>query len=98
MDATFYNIVNNETLSSKTTDAGLAPRSGEKLWKVPVATVEDLDAAVHAAQAAFPSWSALPVEARQDKLWQLQKILVDNKQLLCEIIGHETGKSVRLPD
>jgi acyl-CoA reductase-like NAD-dependent aldehyde dehydrogenase len=94
-DTTFHNIVNNEKHSSKLTDAGFAPRSGEKLWSVPVASSEDLDVAVQAAQKAFASWSKVPFETRQDKLRQLQKILVDNKQLLACIIGQETGKSVR---
>ncbi|KAH6884844.1 aldehyde dehydrogenase-like protein [Thelonectria olida] len=92
-DTTFHNIVNNEIHPSKTTDAGLAPRSGEKLWAVPIASSEDLDVAVQSAQKAFVTWSKVPFEARQDKLRQLQKILVDNKQLLSDIIGQETGKS-----
>ena len=40
------------------------PARGEEIGRVPVSTGDDVDAAVRAAQEAFPGWRSTPVPER----------------------------------
>lgn len=61
---TFYNVINNELKSTPTTRTATNPSTLAPLPAVPVSTKADVDAAVAAAKAAFPSWNKTPVEQR----------------------------------
>ncbi|KAH7625316.1 aldehyde dehydrogenase domain-containing protein [Sordaria sp. MPI-SDFR-AT-0083] len=61
---TFYNVINNELKSTPTTRTATNPSTLAPLPAVPVSTQADVDAAVSAAKAAFPAWSATPIEER----------------------------------
>ena len=50
------------------------PATGEVLAKVPLSPAEDVDAAVRAAQAAFPAWSATPPVQRARYLFKLKAL------------------------
>ena len=58
--------VNNEWRESKTTKYMPVTNSstGEVIAEAPCCTVEEVDSAVAAAKAAFPGWSATPVQHR----------------------------------
>ncbi|KAK3338694.1 aldehyde dehydrogenase domain-containing protein [Neurospora tetraspora] len=61
---TFYNVINNELKSTPTTRTAINPSTLAPLPPVPVSTKSDVDAAVSAAKAAFPSWRDTPVDER----------------------------------
>ena len=58
---------------------------------VPEGTAEDVDRAVAAARAAFPAWSALPVEERTALLTKVAEALGARMDPLADLITHEVG-------
>src|SRR5690242_13782964 len=98
MQPQFYNIVNDELRGSKETHRVTDPRTEEELWECPVATAEDFEDAVAAAQRAFTSWSQTTVAERQTLLVKLADVLRANADELASILMKETGKSKILAD
>lgn len=90
---TFSNIVNGKPRSdAKDYHQGINPADGEKLWRVPVATQQDVDDAVEAAQKAFESWSQEKIEKRKDLLQQYQELYLSYKDEFTTLLCKETGK------
>ncbi len=58
---------------------------------VPEGTTADIDAAVAAARAAFPAWSATPVEERTALLTRVSEALGARLENLGDLITHEVG-------
>ncbi len=58
---------------------------------VPDGSVDDVDRAVAAARAAFPSWSATPVADRTAVLTAVGEALAERTDLLADLITHEVG-------
>ncbi|NBD25286.1 CoA-acylating methylmalonate-semialdehyde dehydrogenase [Paenibacillus glycinis] len=69
------------------------PATGETLVKVPLSTRGDLEAAVQAAQAAYPAWSQTPVPRRARILFKYQQLLVEHWEELAKLVTLENGKS-----
>lgn len=92
--ASFSNIIDGQRCDNGVIHQGQDPRSKSLLWPVPSATAQDLDKAVEAAQAAFPSWSATPWERRQDVLRTLAVALRADKHFFSVVVSKETGKTV----
>ncbi|KAI0020390.1 aldehyde dehydrogenase [Xylariomycetidae sp. FL0641] len=89
----FYNIVNGERRTAKRSDKVIDPRTEEPLWDVPVATPQDLDDAVNAANRAFKSWRNSTTAERQDVLAKLAECCHQNQDVLAEAVTRETGKA-----
>ncbi len=70
----------------------LNPATLEELGRIPLATPEQVKAAVDAAQAAFPSWSALPIRERAKYLLRARDWLLENVDEACTTISSENGK------
>lgn len=66
------------------------PVSGEVVSRVAAATLEDADAAVAAAQAAFPAWAALAPNERRARLLKAAEMLEDRAPEFLAVAG-ETG-------
>lgn len=94
MQPHFYNVVNDELRDSKETHRGVDPRTEEELWPCPVATTQDFEDAVAAAQKAFATWSQTTVAERQALLVKLADVIKENADELVSILMKETGKSV----
>jgi acyl-CoA reductase-like NAD-dependent aldehyde dehydrogenase len=58
---------------------------------VPEGTAADIDAAVTAARAAFPAWSATPVEERTALMTKVSEALGARMESLADLITHEVG-------
>ena len=69
------------------------PATGEMLASFAIADEADCDAAVEAAAAALPAWSATPPRERGEILRRAFEILTDEKEKLAETIVLENGKS-----
>ena len=57
-----------------------------------VATREQLDEAVAAAERAFPAWSAKPWEERQAALEDMAALLERHAESFAEMLMREVGK------
>ncbi|AQZ33503.1 salicylaldehyde dehydrogenase [Pseudomonas sp. LPH1] len=67
-----------------------SPFTGEVVSRVAAATVEDADAAVAAAQAAFPAWAALGPGERRVRLLEAARLLEANRERFMAM-AVETG-------
>src|ERR1700761_1462076 len=70
------------------------PATGESLGKSPAGSAAEVDAAVAAAQAAFPAWRATPPGDRIQFLFKLKALLEKHFDELAAIITTENGKTL----
>ncbi|HEY1751783.1 MAG TPA: aldehyde dehydrogenase family protein [Caulobacteraceae bacterium] len=70
------------------------PATEEVLAKCPRASKAQLDAAVAAAQAAFPAWRDTPIAERKAKLTQIADIIQANAADLARLLTQEQGKPI----
>ena len=70
------------------------PATGEVLSQVPLSTTEDVDAAVQAAEAAFPGWAATPPAVRARYLFKLKGLLDESREEIAAICTAEHGKTL----
>lgn len=83
-----------DSLSGRTMDS-LNPATGELLTQVPLANAEDVDAAVNAAEKAFPIWKRTSAVERQDALLKIADLLEAKKDFFAHLEALETGKPIR---
>ncbi len=83
-----------DSLSGRTMDS-LNPATGELLTQVPLANAEDVDAAVNAAEKAFPIWKRTSAVERQDALLKIADLLEEKKDFFAHLEALETGKPIR---
>jgi malonate-semialdehyde dehydrogenase (acetylating)/methylmalonate-semialdehyde dehydrogenase len=69
------------------------PATGEVLRHVPLATAEDVAAAVAAAVAAGPAWRAAPALRRARILMRFRELLDTHKKDLACLLSEEHGKT-----
>jgi aldehyde dehydrogenase (NAD+) len=62
------------------------------IGEFPASGADDVDAAVAAAQAAFPAWSLLPAPKRGEILFKVARILTEHKEELSRLLTREMGK------
>ncbi len=70
------------------------PAIGEVIRQVDFATAAEVQAAVDAAQAAFPDWAANPPLRRARVMFKLKSLLEDNINELAKVVTEEHGKTV----
>ncbi len=68
----------------------------EVMGSVPEGTPEDIDRAVAAAKAAFPSWSVLPVQERAGYLGRIAAELQAGMADIAAVIAQEMGMPIKL--
>ena len=68
------------------------PATGVQTGLVDLASAHDVDAAVAAAQAAFPAWSEMPAIRRARLMNRFLNLLNENKDVLARAITLEHGK------
>ena len=64
----------------------LDPSDGSVLSRVPVSSTDAVDAAVAAASAAFPAWSATPIKERVQVLYRYRALLERHLDELTTLI------------
>jgi malonate-semialdehyde dehydrogenase (acetylating)/methylmalonate-semialdehyde dehydrogenase len=69
------------------------PASGERLALTPLSPRVEVDAAVQAAQAAFPGWRRTPAVERVQYLFKLKALMEENMDDLARTITLECGKT-----
>jgi malonate-semialdehyde dehydrogenase (acetylating)/methylmalonate-semialdehyde dehydrogenase len=68
------------------------PRLGDVITRVPLSTSDAVDAAVRAAQAALPAWSAMPIKERVQIFYRYRQLLEQNLAELSALVSEENGK------
>jgi len=80
--------------SAERTGAVYDPATGQQTAQVAYATGDDVDAAVRAAQAAYPAWRDTSVVKRARVMFRFLELLQRNRDELAQIIASEHGKVV----
>ena len=75
----YYEITNSST--------------GEVMAEAPRCTPEEVDAAVEAADAAFPAWRDTPVTKRVQVMFKMKALLEDKLHDLAMLLATEMGKT-----
>ncbi|MGD1954893.1 MAG: CoA-acylating methylmalonate-semialdehyde dehydrogenase [Sphingomonadales bacterium] len=70
------------------------PSTGEVEKQVALATVDEVSAAVAAAEAAFPAWSATTPQRRARVMFKFKQLLEDNMDALAKLLSEEHGKVI----
>ncbi len=68
------------------------PASGELSRKVAFASDQEVDAAIAAAEAAFPAWRDTPPARRAQVMFRLKELLEKNAEKISRLITDEHGK------
>ena len=68
------------------------PATGQVQKQVPLASEEELNAAVKAASAAFPAWAAMPALRRARCMFRLKNLIEEHKAELAGFLTSEHGK------
>lgn len=71
-----------------------SPLTGDIISHLPLSGKAELDAAVQAAKAAFPGWSALPIKERVQVFYRYKTLLEKNMKELSELVHIENGKTM----
>ncbi|XP_020635368.3 2-aminomuconic semialdehyde dehydrogenase isoform X1 [Pogona vitticeps] len=70
------------------------PSTGEVYCKVPDSGQEEIDAAVKAAQNAFPGWSSKSPQERAKLLSKLADLIEDDLELFAQAESKDQGKTI----
>jgi malonate-semialdehyde dehydrogenase (acetylating) / methylmalonate-semialdehyde dehydrogenase len=68
------------------------PATSETLASITLAESEDVDAAVQAAAAAFPTWRRTPPQERIRYLFKLKRLLEEHAEEIARRQRRRTGK------
>ena len=68
------------------------PATGEVSARVPFADAAETQAAIAAAEAAFPEWAATPVPARARVMFRFRELIEAHRDELAALITAEHGK------
>lgn len=93
---TFTNIIDGKAATTKNTRNAINPATEEPSSTVPVATEEDVDRAMEAAERAFGQWAAVPYAKRQQAVKDYADALEAEKENFAALLTREQGKPVSL--
>jgi malonate-semialdehyde dehydrogenase (acetylating) / methylmalonate-semialdehyde dehydrogenase len=68
------------------------PATGEQSGEVALASASEVDAAVAAAKAAFPTWRGASLSKRAEVLFRLRELIDANRKEIASLITAEHGK------
>ncbi|MYM82456.1 CoA-acylating methylmalonate-semialdehyde dehydrogenase [Duganella sp. FT50W] len=88
----YINGANVDTQSGRHADV-FNPALGEPVARVALGTVEEVDAAVRAAEKAFPSWAATPPLTRARVLFKYLQLCQQHVDEFAAMITREHGKT-----
>jgi len=72
------------------------PATGDVTAQVPLASVDEVRAAIASSVAALPDWAATPPARRTQVLFKFRELLIKHTDELAELLSAEHGKT--LPD
>ncbi len=89
-------LINGEFVGSPRTIEVVNPSTEEVISEFPNCTVEDVNAAVLAAEKAQKSWAALPAISRAAYLREIATLIRQDRERLAHVITEEQGKILSL--
>ena len=92
LDTPFPMTLGGRSVGAEVTSPVFNPATTEVIAQVPVATSAQLDAAVLAAQAAFPAWSSTPLADRQAIVSAIGDRLEAHAEEFLALLTAEQGK------
>lgn len=92
MSANYKQFIDGKCMESTSKFPVLNPASGELIDYAPDCSEEQLDYAIQAARNAFPRWSELKIEKRQEYLSIISQVLKSNLEELKKLLTQEQGK------
>lgn len=94
MNQVIPNFINGQCVESQSQRSSFVynPATGEQTKQVKLSTVNEMDAAISAAQAAFPGWSQQSPLRRARILFKFKELLEKNFDSLARLITDEHGK------
>ena len=69
------------------------PSTGEVIARAPCCTENEVQAAVAAAKAAFPSWKNTPVTKRAQVMFRIRNLIEEHLEELTMCVCRENGKA-----
>lgn len=97
LDKKYQLLINGEWTPGQGSDIleDFSPANGEKLAEIVDATDADVDAAVEAANQAFPAWSRTDVKERAAILHEIADIIDEHADHLALVETMDNGKPIR---
>lgn len=92
IDGDFAMLINGARVGSAASLNVVNPATEQVIASVPDASEADLDAAIAAARAAFPAWSAKSLDERRAVLNQMGDAILANIDPLKRLLTREQGK------
>ncbi len=92
IDSDFAMMINGARVGSAASFNVVNPATEQVIASVPDASEADLDAAIAAARAAFPAWSAKSLDERRAVLNQMGDAILANIDPLKRLLTREQGK------
>ena len=91
----YQNYINGEWIDSASGEFSdvINPATEEVIAKVTSSNEADVDAAVDAANAAFPEWNEMGIRARKEYLERFYDKIVEHQQEIADTIVKELGTS-----
>jgi len=89
------NYYNGEFIASsadETLDV-ISPIDGNHLSRVPMSTVDEMNAAIASAKTAFEGWSQTPIKERVQVFFRYRYLLEKNFDELTALVSEENGKT-----
>jgi hypothetical protein len=89
---TFSNVIDGKLETTKEARCGINPATEQNNPSVPVASKEDVDRAMSAAQKAFKPWAAVPYAERQKAFLAFADGLEAENEAFSKFLTQEQGK------
>ena len=91
-DTPYTLFINGQAVEAPDHFEVINPATEALVAECPIATVDDLNAAVEAARKAFPQWGKASHEERQDALRKIADHIEEQAEALARLIVLEQGK------
>ncbi|NDL63507.1 NAD-dependent succinate-semialdehyde dehydrogenase [Acerihabitans arboris] len=88
-------LVNGEWLRAQETFEVVNPATGKLIANVARSGRRETEAAIAAADAAFPAWRAKTAKERSDILYRWYRLIMENQDYLARLMTAEQGKPVK---
>ena len=93
-----FNIINGQLTKASdgnTFDSINPAILSDKLGEFPLSTKDDVNSALDAAHAAFPSWAATPAPTRGQIIGNMGRLLMEHKDAIVALETREIGKTLK---
>lgn len=94
-DQLFHLLIDGRAVEAATSFGVIDPATGSEFAACPLASVEQLDAAVAAARVAFTGWAATPVDDRAERLLAIAGAIEAEQGELAALLSREQGKPLK---